>query len=960
MRRDIRWFQVVAIFILVSGIILTVWSAQQTDRSMRNDLLTKTSIAKSGVFSENLNSLNGSLADVSSKSYQFLKTQLKKLRAADPDIRFTYLLSEKSDGSIIINADSEPQESINYSPPGETYTEAPAVIRSVFTSGNIEENGPYTDRWGTWISGFVPITDPLSGRVIAVFGMDVNAADWNLKIFRASLTSVIVTLLLVLLLLISEFFQRRSDKEQRKLELSEEKFSKAFNSNPSLLIISTLDEGIILDINESFLANLDYSRSEVVGRTVTDLNLYSDPGQRDKIIRLIRENGHVRNMDVRLYSKNLDLLYGSLSSVIIEIASTQSLFTVIVDLTERKRVEDKLLLTNTILTAQMEATIDGILVVDNSGKIISSNQRFIEIWGVTPEVISSGSDDRAIQSVLDKLMDPDEFLARIRSLYAHREEKSREEIKLKDTRTIERYSSPISGSDGRNYGRIWNFRDISERKKAEEDLRSLSERLALATRAGGVGIWDFDVVNNRLTWDEQMLALYGIREDEFGGAYEAWRAGVHPDDRSPGDAEIQMALCGEKEYNTEFRVLWPDGSIHNIRAFAIVQKDDFGQPIRMIGTNWDITEIKSAEDALRKSEEKILLLLNSAAEGIYGLDTDGNCTFCNNSCLRLLGYKHPDELLGKNMHWLIHGKYPDGTYFPVEECRIFRAFHRGKGSHVDDEVLWRADGSSFPAEYWSYPQHSDNVILGAVVTFLDITERKNFENQMKFKEQELLQFSEALATANKKLKLLSSITRHDINNQLMVLMGFLSILKKKQQDDKSEIYFRKIETAAERISTMVRFTREYENIGVDAPIWQECRSLVDKVSNVAPLGSVIVKNDLTPGAEIYSDPLIEKVFYNLIENAVRYGGKITSICFFLEDCEGEKILICKDDGNGIPSEEKNHIFERGFGKNTGMGLFLSREILSITGITIIESGEPGKGARFEMTVPKDAYRFKEL
>ncbi len=139
----------------------------------------------------------------------------------------------------------------------------------------------------------------------------------------------------------------------------------------------------------------------------------------------------------------------------------------------------------------------------------------------------------------------------------------------------------------------------------------------------------------------------------------------------------------------------------------------------------DITGSKRAE---RENEEKIRLLLNSTAEAIYGLDTDGNCTFCNKTCLSMLGYHYPEELLGKNMHWLIHQKHADGTHFPVEDCRIFQAFQKGEGTHVVDEVLWRSDGKSFPAEYWSYPQINDGIVTGAVVTFLDISERKRAED----------------------------------------------------------------------------------------------------------------------------------------------------------------------------------------------------------------------------------------
>ena len=155
---------------------------------------------------------------------------------------------------------------------------------------------------------------------------------------------------------------------------------------------------------------------------------------------------------------------------------------------------------------------------------------------------------------------------------------------------------------------------------------------------------------------------------------------------------------------------------------------------------------------------------------------------------------------------------------------------------------------------------------------------------------------------------------------------------------------------------MVRFTMEYEEIAVNAPAWQDCRNLVDTAAKQAPLGQVVVKNNLPAGTEVFADPLVVKVCYNLMDNAARYGEKITTIRFFAENVEGNQIIVCEDDGNGVPTEDKEKIFERGFGKNTGLGLFLSREILDITGITIKETGEPGKGARFEITVPKGMWR----
>jgi len=147
----------------------------------------------------------------------------------------------------------------------------------------------------------------------------------------------------------------------------------------------------------------------------------------------------------------------------------------------------------------------------------------------------------------------------------------------------------------------------------------------------------------------------------------------------------------------------------------------------------DITERKKAEEALKKSEEQVRLLLNSTAEAIYGIDLQDNCTFVNPSCLRMLGYSDQQQLLGKNMHELIHHSYPDGRSLPLDACNVYQVIHDGQGRHADNEVFWRADGTSIPVEYWSYPQIVNGELSGVVVTFNDITERKKAEAALREK-----------------------------------------------------------------------------------------------------------------------------------------------------------------------------------------------------------------------------------
>lgn len=246
----------------------------------------------------------------------------------------------------------------------------------------------------------------------------------------------------------------------------------------------------------------------------------------------------------------------------------------------------------------------------------------------------------------------------------------------------------------------------------------------------------------------------------------------------------------------------------------------------------------------------------------------------------------------------------------------------------------------------------------ATLLFLiDITQRKALEDQLTKRAEELLRITTALRLANKKLNLLSSITRHDINNQLTGLKFFIEVLEPGQKDPELAGFCRKAAGSVEQIAAMIRFTREYEEIGITAPAWQDCRTIVDTAAAQVQRGNVALQNDLPAGMELFADPLVVKVFYNLLDNAVRYGQTITAIRFSLAEQGGNTVIICEDDGVGVPGGEKERIFDRGFGKNTGLGLALSREILDITGIAIRETGTPGTGARFEIAVPAGSCRL---
>ncbi len=190
--------------------------------------------------------------------------------------------------------------------------------------------------------------------------------------------------------------------------------------------------------------------------------------------------------------------------------------------------------------------------------------------------------------------------------------------------------------------------DITERKQHQDALNQLTTRLTLALRVGHIGVWDFDPVNNILVWDDQMFALYGIDKMDFGGAYEVWQSSLHPDDREQSEAELAMAISGEKEFDTEFRIVWPDGNIHNIRAIAIVERNSEGKPINMIGTNWDITEHKQAEASIEQTRLNYETFFNTIDDFLFVFDDKGNILHTNTTVTERLEYS-TEELLGKSI-----------------------------------------------------------------------------------------------------------------------------------------------------------------------------------------------------------------------------------------------------------------------------------------------------------------------
>jgi len=280
---------------------------------------------------------------------------------------------------------------------------------------------------------------------------------------------------------------------------------------------------------------------------------------------------------------------------------------------------------------------------------------------------------------------------------------------------------------------------------------------------------------------------------------------------------------------------------------------------------------------------------------------------------------------------------------PQKREELLDALKQRNGAVQDWEAEFKkSDGTAFWVSLTiRLRTDKDGGFAGTEGIIRDISKRKKAE--------------EALKSALKKLNMLSSITRHDILNQIMGLRAYLELSREDLKGTKHEMFIAKEDQAAEAIQRQIEFTKYYEDIGVNEPRWQDAGMVIDEAQlQLSPAGVDV--QVAVNAIEIFADPLIVKVFFNLMENSLRHGEHVTAMHFTAKETDAGLVVTYQDNGVGVSEADKKKLFQKGFGKHTGLGLFLSREILAITGITITENGIPGEGARFEITVPKGAWR----
>ena len=289
--------------------------------------------------------------------------------------------------------------------------------------------------------------------------------------------------------------------------------------------------------------------------------------------------------------------------------------------------------------------------------------------------------------------------------------------------------APIKDAAGTIVGAAAFTRDISMRITAEEQLRRSEAQLAEAQRLAAMGSWQWDLGSGEVIWSPELFRILGRDPDRSVASYEGFVDTIHPSDRQRVEAAIHETLATGAPLDYECRAVRTDGVERVIHARGQAIGDDAGKLVRLVGTVQDITGLAHARQRLERANRQNEALLNSAADGIYGLDIQGRITFVNPAAAAVTGYS-VEETLGRREHDLVHHTRTDGTPYPLQDCPCTNTLERGVTRTVSDEVFWRKDGTSFPVEYTTTPISDGDAVTGSLLVFRDITERRRIDSEL--------------------------------------------------------------------------------------------------------------------------------------------------------------------------------------------------------------------------------------
>jgi len=499
-------------------------------------------------------------------------------------------------------------------------------------------------------------------------------------------------------------------------------------------------------------------------------------------------------------------------------------------------------------------------------------------------------------------------------------------------------ASLLYNRDGTVTGAIESIRDISEAKLAEKALKESEElhRILFLASPDGIAVTDTSGIVTHAS--PRALGLFGMvsAHEAIGTNVIDW---IADEDKERARSALATLIDGSGiSIGQEYLAKRKDNSVFPAAINTAIMTGSDGKTTGIVAVVRDITLRKESERAIQESEEKFRTLIEQSLDGIIIMDFSGLLLYANPRIGEIIEFDHYRDLVGKcNVFDFVLPEYQ-------EQARRDLA---GAQAGTDNNIVSYRITTFTRKEIWIE-------CIGRKITFegkpalllslRDVTSRKLIED--------------ALKKAHAKLSILSSITRHDIVNELLALDAYTSFLGKKTADNPEAVeLLARIRKVSRRIGDQIRFTKDYQDLGMNEPVWQDI-SAIARMAAHDILGEDTVLDIGTGDCEVFADPMLMLVFYNLFDNAMRHGDTVNRIAVTFTDTGTGGIIVIADNGVGVPEDLKDRIFEKGVGKNTGFGLFLAREILAITGLGIKETGLPGKGARFEISMPPGRWRRK--
>ena len=505
-------------------------------------------------------------------------------------------------------------------------------------------------------------------------------------------------------------------------------------------------------------------------------------------------------------------------------------------------------------------------------------------------------------------------------------------------------------------------------EKKQQELFIVSQFNESIVSNANVWLAVMDSTGKIMVWNKAAETISGYDAGEVIGNNTIWKQ-LYPDQEYRRKiTDTITTITRQKKFfeNFETTIRAKTGEQKVISWNTRAVAGEPGTPTRFVAIGIDVTARRHAEEELASSELRFRRIFETAKDGLLLIDKESwKILKVNPAFTEMLGYS-ADEIIGKRI---------DDINL-LNEAVNFRIV---KQKLTDCGFIFFAD---VPVRT-SSGQHLDTEIylidrtLQVQFNMRDITDRKRAEKEMIRKNEELRaayeqvtaaeeelrenyeelsRSQQALSQARRKLSLLNSVTFEDIRNAIFSLNGYLDIQASLIQNETAGVYTEKEKAIVHRIENSLDFTKNYQNMGINPPKWQNVNQVfLYAISHLAPL-KFARKIDLD-NLEIYADPLLEKVLFNIVENVTVHSVSATEFAVYYRETPSGLLLFLEDNGAGVPVEVKEGIFDHGPGEHRGMGLFLAREILEITGISIKETGEPGKGARFEILIPAGKYRF---